>query len=81
MTLEVKFFARARDLVGSGTALFDLPAGATVADLRAALAQRYPELRPLVPRLHIAVGQDYATDGTLLSPASDVACFPPVSGG
>ncbi len=81
MRLNVRLFARARDAAGSERITVDLPAGARVADLRAALAEQSPNLRPLAPCLLVAIGTDYADDAVELSPQSDVACFPPVSGG
>lgn len=81
MKLDVKLFARARDLAGGGTAQLELPDRATVADLRMVLAERFPAMRPLVPRLLIAVGNDYADETAPIDPGADVACFPPVSGG
>jgi molybdopterin converting factor subunit 1 len=81
MKLEVKLFARARDLAGTGAAPLELRDGATVGELRAALAERFQKLRPLVAALLVAVGREYADDTKLLGPEADVACFPPVSGG
>ncbi|HXY33932.1 MAG TPA: MoaD/ThiS family protein [Planctomycetaceae bacterium] len=81
MRLDVRLFARAKDAAGAERVTVELPAGARVADLRAALADQSPNLRPLVPCLLVAVGNDYADDGALLSPQSEIACFPPVSGG
>ena len=81
MKLDVKLFARARDIAGSSIVSLELPERATAGDVRLALAERFPEMRPLASRLLVAVDNDYAADSTRLSPASDVACFPPVSGG
>ena len=81
MRLNVRLFARARDLAGSDTVELDLPDATRVGDLRLALAERYPALRPLARHLLIAVGTDYATETTPLDPKAEVACFPPVSGG
>lgn len=81
MKLAVKLFARARDLVGASQVELELSDQCTVSDLRTALTRRYPALAPLAPSLLIAVGTDYAPDEATLSAQSDVACFPPVSGG
>ena len=80
MKLEVRMFARARDLAGCETVVIDLPEQARVSDLRAALGETMPQLRPLLPSLHVAIGTDYATD-TLIDASLEIACFPPVSGG
>lgn len=81
MKLTVKLFARARDLAGVDRLVLELPEGARVADLRAGLAETCPAMAPLVPRLLVAVGTDYARDDLPLRPDAEVACFPPVSGG
>lgn len=81
MKLHVKLFARARDLAGSGLIEVELPESANVAQLRQALTVQHPKLMPVVANLLVAVGTDYANDETPLGPGSDVACFPPVSGG
>ena len=59
----------------------ELPESARVGDLRAALCDRYPDLRPLAPSLLISIGTDYARDDTPIHPGDEIACFPPVSGG
>ncbi|MGH7127922.1 MAG: MoaD/ThiS family protein [Planctomycetaceae bacterium] len=81
MTLTVRLFARARDIAGAESVALELPDSATVADLRAALVERYPPMRPLADSLLIAVGTDYAAESKRLAPADQIACFPPVSGG
>ena len=46
----------------------ELPEGARVVDLRAALAAQSANLRALAPCLLVAVGTDYADDRLLLLP-------------
>jgi len=81
MQLSIKLYARARDLAGAPLVNIELPQEASVAQLRAAIAQQHPALAKIVPSLLVAIGTDYATDSTMLSDASVVSCFPPVSGG
>ncbi|MFG0297064.1 MAG: MoaD/ThiS family protein [Maioricimonas sp. JB045] len=81
MNVSVQLFARARDLAGAGSVSVELPEGATVGDVRAALARAYPALQPIAQSLLVAVDADYATDAQRLQPGQVVACFPPVSGG
>ena len=81
MTVRLRLFAAARDLVGETEALVELPSGATVKDLRRAAADRYPQLKPLLEHALFAVDAEYADDCTPLGESSDVACIPPVSGG
>lgn len=81
MRFNVRLFARARDLAGSETICVELPAHATVGDLRNSLRDQFPVLVPLIPNLHVAIGTDYANDTTLLDESQSISCFPPVSGG
>ncbi len=81
MNVQVKLFAVAKQLVGSETAHVDVPDGATVADLRAALVQEYPALSGTLASVVFAVNAEYATDQTCLAATDEIACIPPVSGG
>ncbi len=81
MKLDVRLFARARDLAGADAIELEVPATACVADVRSALAERFPTMRPLVPHLLVAVDAQYAHDSEPLDSGAMVACFPPVSGG
>ena len=81
MKTALKLFARARDLAGSPTLELELPESATAADLRIALGEQVPALQSILPSLLIAVGNDYAAPTTRVAGRSDLAVFPPVSGG
>ncbi len=81
MNVDVQLFARARELAGSPNVSLDLPDRANVADLKQALGEQSPALRPLLPQLLVAIGTDYATDDAQIPQGIAVACFPPVSGG
>ena len=81
MTLKVKLFARAREAAGSPTVTVNVPEQARVGDLKLALAEQFPGLRPIAKSLLVTVGTDYADDSLPLDPAAEIACFPPVSGG
>ena len=79
--ITVKLFAKLRDLAGADAVTLALPDGATVADVRRALADRHPELAGLLARSAVAVDQDIAADETRVTPGAEVAVLPPVSGG
>ena len=81
MQLSIRLFARARDLVGKPEVMVELPAGATVADLRRRLSVDYPALKSLLENSALAVNNEFADDSSLLPPSSEVALLPPVSGG
>ncbi|HAH43246.1 MoaD/ThiS family protein [Gimesia sp.] len=79
--IQVRLFARARELADSDLISVQVGAGTTVARLRQAIAEQYPSLQPLSGQLLIAVDNAYAGEEQLLTEAQEVACFPPVSGG
>ncbi len=81
MTIDVQLFARARDLAGGSPLRVELPDRATVADLRQALIAAAPNLERIAPSLFIAIGGDYAKNEAPIPPNTEIACFPPVSGG
>jgi molybdopterin converting factor small subunit len=81
MKATVRVFALARQLAGQESLVVDLPSGATVADLRRAIADQYPALAGLVVHTLFAVNTQYAVDDTPIPADADLACIPPVSGG
>jgi molybdopterin converting factor subunit 1 len=78
---RVRLFARARDLAGTDQAVVHVPAGATVADLRRAVVEKYPALAGLATRCAVAVNAEFADDSQPLPPEAEFALLPPVSGG
>jgi molybdenum cofactor cytidylyltransferase len=81
MKVTVRLFALAKERAGGSELTIELSPGSTVADLRTALADRLPTLAPLMSSTLIAVDEEYASDGTAISPGSRLAVIPPVSGG
>ena len=81
MIVRVRLFAIARQLAGRDLMEFDLPAGATVADVRRALTAQVPALAGLSKYLQFSINQEYALDASPLPADAEVACIPPVSGG
>ena len=79
--VTVRLFALAKERAGRSELTIELAPGSTVADLRTALADRLPALAPLMPSALIAVDEEYASEGTPISPGSRLAMIPPVSGG
>jgi molybdopterin converting factor subunit 1 len=81
MNLRVQLFARARDLAGAAVVTVEVPAGATVGELRRRLAAQVPALAALLSRSALAVASDFADDALVLYEAAEIALLPPVSGG
>lgn len=81
MKTTVRFFAAARERAGRSTLELELPAGATVADLVKALLHQVPALAPLLPKLRIAVAEEFAAPEEVIPEGAEVALIPPVAGG
>jgi len=81
MIARVRLFAAARQLAGADQITVELAEGATVADLRRALTERYPTLAPLLPQTLFAIDTEYVGDTAVVAPEAEIACIPPVSGG
>ncbi len=76
----IKLFAGYRDKVGNGQLEWELPQGATVADLAEAIVRHHAIIRDAA-RLVVAVNEDYQDHSYKLSDGDEVALIPPVSGG
>ncbi len=81
MLISILFFAGLRDRAKTHRAELELPEGATVADLKAAVIQKFPAVAPLLPNALISVNQQYAGEMEGIPRGAEVAFFPPVSGG
>ena len=81
MIVRILLFARAKELAGVASMSLELPEGATVAELRAALTAMNARLGDFLPRCAVAVGGELASDETALAEGVEVAVLPPVSGG
>lgn len=81
MRIRLLAFATASDAVGSSEIAFDVDPGTSVGSLKSSLESRYPALRPLWPRLAVAVDGEIVEDEALLEEGAEVALLPPVSGG
>ena len=79
--VTILYFAWVRDAVGVAEERIELPEGVrTVADLSHWLAARYPIFADR-DRLRVAVDQVMARFDTDISGATEIAFFPPVTGG
>lgn len=81
MIARVRLFAAARQLVGAEQVEIELAERATVADLRRALASKYPAVSGLLPQSLFAIDAEYVRDDTIVAPTAEIAVIPPVSGG
>ena len=81
MRITLKFFALLRDRAGVAELSLDLPDSADVSTAAAAIAEKDPILRDLLPRIAYAVNQEYVPTTTILRENDELALIPPVSGG
>jgi molybdopterin converting factor subunit 1 len=81
MKVDIRLFARAKDLVGADAVSLDIPDGARVIDLRRWLAEAHPALAGLLERSAIAVNNEFVEEDFVLSTGAEIALLPPVSGG
>ena len=81
MTVRVKLFASAKELAGGDSVTIDVPANATLADVREAIVGQCGALREIMPHAMWAVNTEYATEDTRVTDKSEIAIIPPVSGG
>jgi molybdopterin converting factor subunit 1 len=79
MKVEIRFFARCREIVGEKQREVELEDGITLKDLKDLLMQEYPELKNL--RLIVSLNHAYADPMAELNDKDEIAVFPPVSGG
>lgn len=81
MQVTVKLFATLRTNAGWGEQQVELPEGATIHALLAAMEEKQPDLDMANRPVYAAVNQAYADAEQELSDGDVVALFPPVSGG
>ena len=81
MTVEVLFFAAARDAAGMQRTTLDVPAGTTAMAALQQLVQRSPALAALAASLRLAVNEDFVAPDHVLGDGDRLALIPPVSGG
>ena len=81
MTVRILLFAGLRERLRSDWVELELPEGATVAELLAALGEHHPALRELLPPCRVAVEQEFVAAGHRVRAGDEVAVIPPVSGG
>lgn len=81
MEVEIVFFARIREIVGTDSASLRLPRGCDVDRCFRALVQEHPGLQSLRGRIAAAVNEEYAAWDRVLEEGDVITFIPPVSGG
>ena len=83
MKINIRYFASIREALGAGEQV-DLPADATVGDLRGLLIERSPTHAAALARgkaLRCALNQTLCDESAAIVDGAEVAFFPPVTGG
>ncbi len=81
MHVNVRLFARLRDIAGTGELEREVPTDATVAVVWQTLVAEFPELDQYAKSISSAVNTEYSKMNTVLNEDDEVAFLPPVSGG
>lgn len=81
MSIQILLFATLKDKIGASKLSFDYPTPATVGEVKAALAGRYPAAARHIETAIAAVNEEFADAVTPLQTGDTLALFPPVSGG
>jgi molybdopterin synthase catalytic subunit len=79
--IKVLFFATLKDRAGLREISVHLQESDNIADLKNRLSQRYPALAPLLRTALASINREFAFDEDKIPEGSEVAFFPPVSGG
>lgn len=81
MQVKVRCFAWAREVTGEDEVELEIPEGATVTDLRAALGEKYPPFAKRMESIAVSVNQEFAGERQGISAGDELALIPPISGG
>jgi len=80
MKIKILAFGVAQDIVGARKGEMDVTEEATIAEVKAALSDRFPRFEAL-NKFSIAVNEEYREDDYIIQSGDELAIIPPVSGG
>jgi molybdopterin synthase catalytic subunit len=81
MQVRVRYLGMLKELAGRENESVELPTGAPLSELYAALQQRLPQLQQFRHAIALAVNYEYSGAEKILNDGDEVALIPPVSGG
>ncbi len=81
LSVTVKLFAGLAETIGHREVALDLPASATVKDLKTVFVRLYPGSAGQIEHCLVAVNRTYKSDNQPVLPAEEIALIPPVGGG
>ena len=79
--MNIRLFARLRDIAGAGEMERQGPAGATVRTVWETLASEFADLKDYEVSISTAVNAEYSRMDAPVADGDEVAFLPPVSGG
>jgi molybdopterin converting factor small subunit len=81
-SIKVLFFATLRNKTGIRSTELQIPAGTTLLQLKSLLVQKFPNLdEQLMEHCRASLNQQPILDEDQIPPASEIALYPPLSGG
>ncbi len=81
MKIKLLLFAHLKEIVGASELPLEFDQACTGQDIVTKLETLYSEIGPQKPYLKLSVNGEYAALTDTVPPDSEVALFPPVSGG
>ena len=81
MRVNIRVFARLRDIVGAAELARDVPTGTTAQRIWDDLVEEFPDISTYTGSISTAVNAEYAKMETVLDDGDEGAFLPPVSGG
>lgn len=81
MKIKVLLFAYLREIIGSEELEVEIPAGSKGEEIFSILEEKSPEISSHIKYLKLSMNGEYIGADTELLDNSEVAVFPPVSGG
>jgi len=81
MRLDILLFALLKEAQKADRITLDLPAGSTVAELKAAIARDFPSLATYLPSARVAASLRFVSEHHVIGENEPLALIPPVSGG
>ncbi|WKZ48576.1 MAG: molybdopterin converting factor subunit 1 [Anaerolineales bacterium] len=79
--IKLLFFATIRERVGVKSLDLELPAEATIGDLKVTLSGKYPNIKDSLKSVLVTINREYAFDEAVIPSGAEIGVFPPVSGG
>jgi molybdopterin converting factor subunit 1 len=81
MRVNVRLFARLRDIAGAAELTRQVAPGATIGTVWSDLAREFPEMAPYQRSISAALNLDYTRMDRVVTDGDEIAFLPPVSGG